>query len=137
MPQDKIIKSRKSSPDTKSWYEFFWREKQETPNRIEDAAKFLATMISISLTIFLAIGKTAFENVQNNFLVQLSVAFWILALLASFFVMFPWRYSYVSDSVKSMREVHQRVARNKYIILIMALVLFLFALSILSYLFLF
>ena len=61
MTQEKIIKSRKSIPDTRSWYEFFWREKQETPNRIEDAAKFVATMISISLTIFLAIGKTAFK----------------------------------------------------------------------------
>jgi len=89
MTQEKIIKSRKSIPDTRSWYEFFWREKQETPNRIEDAAKFVATMISISLTIFLAIGKTAFKNFQTNTFIKLSVLCWLLSLLISFFVLFP------------------------------------------------
>lgn len=137
MTQEKIIKSRKSTPDTRSWYEFFWREKQETPNRIEDAAKFVATMISISLTIFLAIGKTAFENFQTNTLIKLSVLCWLLSLLISFFVLFPWRYQYVSDSVKSMKEVHQRVVRAKYILLIISLILFMSALSLLCSTFLF
>jgi len=137
MTQEKIIKSRKTAGDTRSWYEFFWREKQETPNRIEDAAKYLATMISISLTIFLAIGKTAFENGQPDFLIKLSVSCWLLALLVSFFVLFPWRYKYISDSVKSMKEVHQRVMRVKYILLIISLILFMSALSLLGYMFLF
>ena len=137
MTEEKIIKSRKSSPDTKYWYEFFWREQQETPNRIEDAAKFLASMISISLSIFLAVGKAAFEKSSNNFLLQLALVCWILALISSFFVLFPWPYHYISESLNSMKKIHRRVVRDKYIILIMATILFLFALSALTYLFFF
>lgn len=137
MEQEKMIKGRKSAPDTQSWYEYIWHEKQQAVNRIEDAAKFLATMISVSLTIFLAIGKTAFEKSQDSFLIKLSVLLWILSLLVSFFVLFPWRYRYVSISVSSIKEMHQKVIRDKYILLILGLVLFLLALSILAFLFLF
>ena len=137
MEQDKVIKSRKSAPDTKSWYDYIWKEKQQTINRIEDAAKFLATMISVSLTIFLAIGKAVFEKSQDSFLIKLSVLLWILSLLVSFLVLFPWRYRYVSISVSSIKEMHQKVARDKYAFLILGLVLFVLALSILAFLFLF
>ncbi len=137
MTQENVIKSRKSSPDTRSWYEFFWREKQETPKRIEDAAKFLATMISISLTLFLTMGETASKNVQCDLLPRLSLLCWLVALLISFFVLFPCRYSYVSESVKSMKEAHQRMIRNKYVLLTISLILFMTALLIATYLFLF
>ncbi len=137
MKEEEVIKSKQSAPDTKSWYEYIWREKQETPNRLEDAAKFLATMISISLSIFLAIGKTSFENYQNKTPLKISIILWILSLLVSFFVLFPWRYSCSSTSVNSIKEMHQKVVRNKYWLLIASLVLFLTALSILAYLFLF
>ena len=137
MEEKKVIKSKKSAPDTRNWLEYTWREKQETPKRLEDAAKFLATMISISLTIFLAIGKTAFENYKGTFLLKLSILTWVLSLLVSFFVLFPWRYRYFSESVKSIKEIHQNVVRDKYFLLIISLCLFLSALSILTYLFLF
>ena len=137
MEEEEVIKSKKSAPDTKSWYEYIWREKQDTPNRLEDAAKFLATMISISLSIFLAIGKTSFENYENRTLLKLSVLLWILSLLVSFSVLFPWRYSYSSTSVSSIKEMNQKVVRDKYWLLIASLVLFLTALSILACLFLF
>ena len=39
------------TPEDTSWREHKWAEQQKVPERIEDAAKFLATMISISLTI--------------------------------------------------------------------------------------
>jgi hypothetical protein len=136
MEEQNILKSRKTAPDTRSWYEHIWREKQETPKRLEDAAKFLASMISISLSIFLAIGKTAFENSRGSFLIKLSLILWLLSLIVSFSVLFPWRYKYVSESVKSIKEMNQRVARDKYALLILSLVLFLSALSILAYLFL-
>ena len=66
MDQPEVIKSSTSSPDTKSWFEYTWKEQQETPNRLEDAAKFMASIISISLTIFLAIGKSSFEKYQAS-----------------------------------------------------------------------
>ena len=136
MDDSEILKSRKSAPDTKSWFEYLWRTKQETPNRLEDAAKYLATMISISLSIFLAIGKPSFENCASAIL-KLSMVAWVLALVISFFVLFPARYRYFSESVQSIKQMHQKILMTKYILLVLSLVLFLFSLTTLTIMFFF
>ncbi len=105
--------------------------------RLEDVAKFLVTMISISLSIFLAVGKASFEEPGNNILLKISLILWMLSLIVSFLVLFPWRYSYSGSSVGSIKEMHQKVVRGKYGLLIIGTALFLSALSILTYLFLF
>ncbi len=131
------MKSSKAPPEVKHWHEFFLKEKQETPKRIEDAAKHLATMISISLTIFLAIGKSSFEEIEKSLLLKSAVISWIFSLLLSFFVLFPWPYRYIKDSAKEMREVHEKIVRDKYRILIFSCLLFLYALVVVVILFLF
>jgi hypothetical protein len=130
-----IIKGKPSAPDTKSWFEYIWKEKQQTPNRLEDAAKFLAGMISISLSIFLAIGESAFENYETSCTIKAAVILWLFSLLVSFFVLFPWRYSFISDSVQSIKAMHRRVIRVKQVLLIISLLFFLAALTILAGLF--
>ena len=136
MPENNIIKSRKPEPDTRSWYEYIWRQQQDTPERIEDAAKFMATMISVSLTIFLAIGKSTFESPEISCQIKIAIILWITSLICSFLVLFPWRYSYSSVSVKSVKKMHRKIVLVKYTLLIVCLVLFLIALSILAFLFL-
>jgi len=137
MDEPQIIDSRIPAPDTKSWYAYIWQEQQQSPNRLEDAAKFLASMISISLTIFLAVGKTAFENIARHGPVKVAVVLWLVSLLFSFFVLFPWRYRFVSESIQSIKAMHQKVVRVKRVLLILSLVLFLAALTLLAVLFLF
>ena len=135
MNKPKTIKSSKPSPDTRSWLEYTWQEEQDTPNRLEDAAKFLASMISISLTIFLAIGKSALKANETSWSIKAALVMWLISLLASFFVLFPWRYRYVSESVQSIKAMHRRVVFVKRLLLVISLVLFLASLSILAFLF--
>jgi len=40
MDRPKIIKGSTSSQDNKSWFEYIWKEQQESPNRLEDEEKF-------------------------------------------------------------------------------------------------
>lgn len=136
MPENDIIKSKKPEPDTRSWYEYIWRQQQDTPARIEDAAKFMATMISVSLTVFLAIGKASLESPEISCQIKLAIILWIVSLICSFLVLFPWRYNYSSVSVKSVKKMHRKIVLVKYILLIVCLLLFLIALSILAFLFL-
>ncbi len=136
MTAEKIIKSKKASPETRSWREYILREQQETPSRLEDAAKFLAAMISISLSMFLAIGKTTFSDCANNAAVKWSISLWMLSLIAAFLVLFPWPRAYASVSADSIKKMHKRMARQKYALLIASSVLFLAALFILACLFL-
>jgi hypothetical protein len=130
-----IIQGKRPAPDTQSWREHMWKEKQQTPNRLEDVAKFLATMISISLSMFLAVGKTTLTDSEGP--AKLSIALWLLSLIAAFLVLFPWRYKYSSVSVASMKEAHARIVRHKYWLLALSSVLFLAALSILARLYFF
>ncbi|MDY6933811.1 MAG: hypothetical protein SVZ03_06265 [Spirochaetota bacterium] len=132
MDKPKTIKSTKPSPDTRSWIEYTWKEEQDTPNRLEDAAKFLASMISISLTIFLAIGKSSFEVKETSWSIKAAIILWLISLLASFFVLFPWRYRYASESVQSIKAMHRRVVFVKRLLLVISLVLFLASLTILA-----
>jgi hypothetical protein len=129
----KTIKSEPPSPDTKSWYDYIYKAEQETPNRIEDAAKFLATMISVSLSIFLAIGKSGFEKYADSFPVKLSVVMWIASLLLSFIVLYPQKYRYSGESVESIKEMHRKIIRRKRFLLTASLLLFLTALCTLAY----
>ncbi len=135
MDEPKKSKSKIPAPDTDSWYEYIRKEQQETPNRLEDAAKFLAGMISISLSIFLAVGKAAFEKCADSAGIKAAVVLWILSLVFSFLVLFPWRYKYVSVDVKNIKAVHRRIVYNKYVLLIMSSTFFLASLVILGWLF--
>jgi hypothetical protein len=85
----------------------------------KDAAKFLATMIAISLSIFTAVIKAA----------GLSIIVWTGRV--AFFVLFPFRYRCVGTSVKSIKAVHARIVRIKWILLILSTFLFFAALCIL------
>ena len=49
--------TRPLSNEEKSWQEHRWAEAQKVPERVEDTAKFLATMISLSLTLALTLEK--------------------------------------------------------------------------------
>jgi hypothetical protein len=133
----KVVKSKAASPDKEIWYRFSLQEQQETPKRLEDAAKFLASMISISLSIFLSVaGKDGLSNLVSSFGVILALIFWIISLLTSFFVLFPFRYKFSTDSVKSFQKTHQKIVKVKRILLTVSLVFFSLALIILGVLFL-
>lgn len=126
MEEPKFVKGEQPRPDTRSWYEYLWKTEQETPNRIEDAAKFLSGIIAVCLTIFLTPGREAFAQYRGAGLAAIiaAVVLWTLALLVSFLVVFPQRYRYVGESVQSMKEMNQRVTRRKYRLLIACLALF-------------
>jgi hypothetical protein len=137
MKTPNILKSGSGSRDARSWSEYIIKAEQETPNRLEDAAKFLATMISLTLTLFLAIGKEDFSDFEDSWLITFAIGAWVLSLLASFFVLFPQRYRYVDEEPNSIKAMHRKVIRKKKVLLTLSLILFLSALCLLSAEFLF
>lgn len=128
--------SKKPEPDTDNWYDYIIKADQETPNRLEDAAKFLASMISISLTILITIGgRDSFTPFKDEWYMKLSVALWIISLITSFFVLFPRSYKYNSQSAQDIKRVHRKIIKTKQTLLLISLLLFLSALSIAALIF--
>ncbi|MCK5057011.1 MAG: hypothetical protein KAT34_10170 [Candidatus Aminicenantes bacterium] len=130
MEEAKVIKSKKPPKDAEEWFEYIREMERKTLERLEDAAKFLSTMIAISLSIFLAINQSGGDLVIT-LPVKISLGAWIFSLLLAFLVLFPFRYRCLSTSVKSIKDMHKRILRAKWILLILSSLLFFVALVIL------
>jgi hypothetical protein len=126
------IQGAKASPQAKSWREYQLKARQETPARIEDAAKYLAGMISISLSVILDFNAEMLKSAAKSPLLGAALIIWLLSLLCSFIVLFPTPYRYVGDSAESIERMHGRVIRYKYAWLITGALLFLAALCIVT-----
>jgi hypothetical protein len=133
MEEKKVVKSKEPPEDAEDWLEYINQEERKTPERLEDAAKFLATMIAISLSIFTAVSKAGGVQGVQVFKWPAGIALfaWLLSLLFAFLVLFPFRYRCLSTSVKSIKAMHRRVVRIKWVLLILSSFLFFAALCIL------
>lgn len=130
------VTGNQPDPDTKSWYEYQWKQQQQTPQRLEEAAKFLSGTISICLALFLALGKSQIENLKtNSAALIIAISFLLTSLLICLLVLFPWRYRFAGDSIQDFKRAHNRIVMFKRILLTAGLLLFLLSLSIMSYLF--
>ncbi|MBU0755995.1 MAG: hypothetical protein KJ645_12700 [Planctomycetes bacterium] len=124
------IQSIPAPPDTKSWYDYIYKTRQETPKRLEECAKLLIAVITITLTLLLTLGKSALENgdLQGHF--GKIAGLWLISLLFCLFVVFPWPYRYSDVSLQSFKNAHRRIICFKYNLLIIAVILLLIGLGI-------
>ncbi len=130
--EKELLHSRRTDREDEAWIAYIHDEIRATPDRLEDAAKFIATMIGISLTIFLAIAKSG-DKIEITGSVKAALLAWLLSLLLSFLVVFPFRYRCLSSSAQSIRQMHRRIVRLKWWLLLLSVVFFLGALSILIF----
>jgi hypothetical protein len=118
------VKGQPAPPDTKSWFEYSWKLQQGVPERLEDAAKFLAIMISLSLTII----STALDQIKAIVVKPIFIFFglmlWLAALFFAFMVLFPRKYRFHSMSMESIKRTHARIVRTKQVRLFIAVVLY-------------
>ena len=123
---ERMSKPSKFTPEDSHWQQHRWSEAQKVPERIEDAAKFLATMISLSLTLALTVTKPAIEQgeygQENRLLFALGC--WLVALLPAFLTLMPLPYQRIPDSTDVYRKMHRRVVKRKYGMLVVSAFLF-------------
>lgn len=131
----KIIAAKKASEADQSWIKHQREVEQKTPERIEDAAKFLSGMISISLTIFLKLNPDGFKEMAGSGLLNAAVILWIFSLVCTFLVLFPAPYRYNDSSSASIKKMHKRVVKYKYWMLGLGAGFFIVALGVLVALF--
>ena len=132
MEKEKAVNviSKEPPKDAEAWFEYIRQEELRTPERLEDAAKFLATMIAISLSIFTSVTKAGGIGIVS-WPAKIALFAWLLSLLLAFLVLFPFRYRCLSTSVKSINTMHVRIVYIKWFLLILSALLFFAALCIL------
>jgi len=136
MPENEI-QSTFAPPDTASWFDFSWKMEQEMPQRFEEAAKFLVTIISLTIVIMTtALDKLQiFTNHPTWFLVVMLL--WLVALLCAFVVLFPRRYGFNQDSVASIKRAVTAMVRFKRCYFLSSTILYFVSLVILFILYLY
>jgi len=130
MTENKPIQSQPAGPEQQKWHEHQQQELKDTPKRLEEAAKVLVGIISITLAIFLSDSKNIYgQAVSCN--LQIALALWLLSLIAAFVVVFPLPYSYTRGSIASFQQSHQRAITLKYTLLILSAMLFIITMALL------
>jgi hypothetical protein len=131
------VEGQPAPPDTKSWFEYSWKLQQGVPERLEDAAKFLAVMISLSLTI-ISTGLGQFREIEfPHVFILIGLMLWLAALFFAFMVLFPRKYRFHSMSMESIKSTHARIIRKKQVSLFIAVVLYFIPFVMLAVLYLF
>lgn len=130
MTHNKPISSTPTDPELQKWYEHQQQEQKETPKRLEEAAKVLVGIISITLAIFLSDAKNIY-GATVSCTVQTALALWLLSLIAAFIVVFPLPYRYTRGSIAAFQKSHQRAINLKYTLLITSALLFISTMSLL------
>ena len=132
MPEQEIH-GTPAPPETKSWFEYSWKLRQDVPNRFEDAAKFLATIIGLTI----AIVSTALDKLKivlnHPILLFIVLAFWLIALLFAFLVLFPQKYRFHSKSIESIKSTTEQIVRTKQRRFVIATVFYFIPLFILAF----
>lgn len=129
------LRGRFATPDEEAWHIFRRTSEQETPKRLEEAAKYLSGLISIAFTIFISRDEEVFRRAADGAGVTVACLFWLLSLVATLFVIFPLRWEQVSQSAADIERVHRASVRHKYRLLLAGVGLFLLALGMLAWVF--
>ena len=118
------LPAKKPPPEVKSWHEYSWKLQQTAPERIEDAAKFIATMISITLSIFFASLKNFQQSFATVNLLIFVLVCWLAALFCAFFVILPTKYKFVSKSADDIKRMLSTIINTKKNVLLLTMLLY-------------
>jgi hypothetical protein len=113
-----VIQATTSTREDLNWIEYQTKEKQETLKRLEETAKYLSGLSSVSLAIMVGPNNEVFKQLNHSFLLKLGIISWLVSILFTLAVLFPFRYKYSGNSAQSIRYMVKRTAGVKYALLI-------------------
>jgi hypothetical protein len=129
------IRGRFATPDEESWHAYRRQSEQETPKRLEEAAKYLSGLVSLVFAIFTARKEGIFRQDFGHTQVLLGLCCLLLSVAAALFVIFPLRWRQVSQSAADIERVHRASVGFKYALLAAGVGFFLLGLGLLGWVF--
>jgi len=139
------IQATPARPADSSWIDYQQKEKQESIKRLEETAKYLSGLSSLSLSIIVAVNgealKQMIRSTPGSYEVEgslkSSVVCWLLSILLTLAVVFPFRYKYVENSADSIRVMNNRISQVKFWLLVLGALLYIIGISRVTYIYLF
>ena len=128
-PKQYPITTRPSTPEEVEWIKYGQELQKEAPKRYEEAAKFLAGLVGICLTIFLKLDGTALAG--HGWLPKTAALIWVVSVILSFLVFLPFKYRTDFESAAAIEHAVSRSAQRKRVFLMISALLFLLGLLLL------
>jgi len=129
------IQATSSAPADISWIEYQRAEQQGTLKRLEETARYLSGLTSISLTLIVGGNHELLRQFNTAVLFRIGLAGWLLSIFCSLAAVFPFRYIYLANSADSIRKSNNKAARIKLCFLVAAALFYLVGISIFAWLF--
>ena len=107
------LQGRPAAPDAKAWLDYVVKLKQDAPGRYEDAAKFLAGIISLTITILFTAYDRLGVLMPMPYIMFVLLLVWLAALLCAFWVMFPKSYGVSGREVEKIKAMQEQIIRFK------------------------
>jgi hypothetical protein len=136
-PSPVAIQATAAKAADSSWINWQQQEKQATLRRLEETAKYLSGLSSLSLTIMLGANKDALKLLSNSTSLKVGIVCWLASIVLTLAVVFPFRYNYVENSADSIRTMNNRISRAKFTLLVLGALLYIAGISLVAYLYLF
>lgn len=111
--------------ESENWPSYLQKLKEEAPIRIEEAAKFLFGVVSLSLAIF---TNSVLSTKIKPWLLLIIITLWCLSIVLSLYVLFPFRYKVFSHSAESIEATLNKVTNLKYRLLQFSIVFYILSL---------
>jgi len=107
------IQGKMSSLEIESWMTYSWETKQQTPARLEDAAKYLAVMMTVAITLFLGVIEKNAVLTTSSWWIKSIPLLWCLSLILSFLVLYPKKYLFNASSAESIQQMTEKIIQWK------------------------
>jgi len=129
------IKATAATPEELSWIEFQLKEKQAALSRLENTAKYLSGLSSVTLTIILGPNNEIFRSLTHSITLKAGIISWLISILCTLVVLFPFRYRYANNSVDSIRRLHKKMAGLKFIFLLLGCLFYIAGICLVAFIF--
>jgi predicted membrane channel-forming protein YqfA (hemolysin III family) len=127
------IQATPATSEETSWIEHQRKEQQEAPRRLEETAKYLSGLSAISLTIMLGPYSETLKTFRTTAGLKLGIVCWLISIVCTLAVVFPFRYRYIGNSESSVRNVHRKITKVKFTLLLTGALFYLTGISIVAY----
>jgi Na+/melibiose symporter-like transporter len=131
------IKAEPATPEEISWIEHQRKESQGTLKRLEEVAKYLSGLSSVSLAVMLGPSSDIFKELRHTAGLKIGITCWLVSIIFTLIVVFPFRYRYASNSASSIREMYKKITSIKFTLLLFGTLFFLVGIVIVTYIYLF
>lgn len=110
--EEHILGSKVASDQEKAWLRYYQKMKEEEPSRLEEAAKYLSALVSISLTMLMGFVRLQLVYFSVYALMMVSLL-WIISILTGFAVLLPQLYKTNKESAQAIEQSVKRVVKTK------------------------